>query len=82
LQGLGDLICFLVDLDRLWYQLTLKLFEFFNHPLSQPYKVYVFETFVRDFEAKLNQLKLVQMAVNVVKAIDSTFSFLMYPSYR
>lgn len=31
-----------------------------------------FERFVRDFEGKINQLKLVEMGVKVVKDIDST----------
>lgn len=56
---------------RLWHQLTLKLFEFFDDPLSRPYRVDTFERFVRDFESKLNQLRLVEMAVKVSKEIDS-----------
>lgn len=58
---------------RLWHQLTLKLVEFFDHPLSRPYRVDVFDRFVRDFESKLNQLKLVEMGVKVAREIDSTF---------
>ena len=61
---------------RLWHQLTNKLFEFFDHPLTRPYRVDVFNKFVRDFEAKLNQLRLVEMGVKVSKEIDSEyFSF-------
>ncbi|KAI0789255.1 hypothetical protein C8Q75DRAFT_793487 [Abortiporus biennis] len=56
---------------KLWHQLTLKLFEFFDHPLSKPYKVDVFTKFVRDFESKLNQLRLVEMAIKVAKEIDN-----------
>ena len=63
---------------RLWHQLTQKLFQFFEHPLARPYRVDVFERFVRDFEGKINQLKLVEMGVKVSKDIDSTFS----PSFR
>ena len=33
----------------------------------------MFERFVRDFEGKINQLKLVEMGVKVSKDIDSTF---------
>ena len=58
---------------RLWHQLTLKLFQFFEHPLARPYRVDVFERFVRDFEGKINQLKLVEMGVKVSKDIDSMF---------
>lgn len=57
---------------RLWHQLTLKLFEFFDYPLSKPYQVDVFDKFVRDFESRLNQLRLVEMGVKVSKVIDST----------
>lgn len=56
---------------RLWHQLTLKLFDFFNEPAAAPYSVDVFDTFVRDFESRLNQLRLVEMGVKVSKEIDS-----------
>ncbi|KAJ3508853.1 hypothetical protein NLJ89_g5527 [Agrocybe chaxingu] len=56
---------------KLWHQLTKKLFEFFNHPLSHPYRVEVFERFVRDFEGKINQLRLAEMGVIVAKDIDN-----------
>lgn len=56
---------------RLWHQITLKLVEFFDDPFSQPYQVDVYDRFVRDFSAKLNPLKLVEMGVKVSKQIDS-----------
>ncbi|KAL6308823.1 hypothetical protein BKA93DRAFT_761971 [Sparassis latifolia] len=56
---------------KLWHQLTLKLFEFFDHPLSRPYRVDVFDKFVRDFEGRLNQLRLVEMGVKVSKELDN-----------
>jgi 26S proteasome regulatory subunit N9 len=56
---------------KLWHQLTQKLFEFIAHPASQPYRVDVFERFVRDFEGKLNQLRLVEMGVKVSREIDN-----------
>ncbi|EDR03186.1 uncharacterized protein LACBIDRAFT_123195 [Laccaria bicolor S238N-H82] len=56
---------------KLWHQLTQKLFQFFDHPLARPYRVDVFERFVRDFEGKINQLKLVEMGVKVSKDIDN-----------
>lgn len=61
---------------RLWHQLTKKLFEFFEHPLALPYRVDTFERFVRDFERKINQLRLVEMATKVSKDIDSMSIFL------
>ncbi|KAF5343935.1 hypothetical protein D9758_012143 [Tetrapyrgos nigripes] len=56
---------------KLWHQLTLKLHEFFDHPLSKPYRVEVFERFVSDFESKLNQLRVVEMGVKVSREIDN-----------
>ncbi|KAH8101243.1 hypothetical protein BXZ70DRAFT_935119 [Cristinia sonorae] len=56
---------------KLWHQITIKLFEFFDHPESKPYRVDVYVKFVRDFEGRLNQLKLVEMGVKVAKEIDN-----------
>jgi len=55
----------------LWHQLTQKLFEFFEHPLARPFRVEVFSRFVRDFEMRLNPLRLVEMGAKVSKDIDS-----------
>ena len=63
---------------RLWHQLTLKLFEFFDNPSSKPFRVETFEKFVRDFETRLNQLRLVEMAVKVSKEIDSRLIMLLF----
>jgi 26S proteasome regulatory subunit N9 len=63
--------------SRLWHQLTLKLLEFFDNPLSKPFRLDVFERFVRDFEGKINPLRLVEMGVKVSKVIDSQ----SYPFY-
>lgn len=68
--------------DRLWHQLTLKLFEFFDHPLSKPCRVVVFQQFVRDFESKLNQQKLVELGTRVSKEITSAFHFMPVLSVR
>ncbi|KAG5652718.1 hypothetical protein H0H81_003969 [Sphagnurus paluster] len=56
---------------KLWHQLTQKLFQFFDDPESRPYRVDVFEQFVRDFETKINQLRLVEMGVKVSREIDN-----------
>jgi 26S proteasome regulatory subunit N9 len=65
-------VFFHISCPRLWHQLTLKLFAFFDHPASKQYRVDVFESFVRDFEPKINQLRLVEMGVKVSREIDST----------
>ncbi|KJA26588.1 hypothetical protein HYPSUDRAFT_132678 [Hypholoma sublateritium FD-334 SS-4] len=56
---------------KLWHQLTKKLFEFYDHPQALPFRVDVFERFVRDFETKLNQLRLAELGVKVAKDIDN-----------
>jgi 26S proteasome regulatory subunit N9 len=56
------------------------LFEFFDNPLSHPFRVDVFEHFVRDFEGKINQLRLAEMGVKVSKDIDSAYFFFHFPS--
>ncbi|KAJ7074388.1 hypothetical protein C8F01DRAFT_1100341 [Mycena amicta] len=63
---------------KLWHQLTLKLFAFLDHPASKPYRVEVFESFVRDFETKINQLRLVEMGVRVSKEIDNPQTHLTF----
>lgn len=49
----------------------MKLIEFFDHPASRPYQVEIYNRFVRDFETRLNQLRLVEMGVKVSREIDS-----------
>ncbi|TFY77377.1 hypothetical protein EWM64_g6637 [Hericium alpestre] len=56
---------------KLWHQLTVKLLEFFAHPLALNIRVDVFNRFVRDFEPRLNPLRLVEMGVTVSKDIDN-----------
>jgi len=56
---------------KLWHQLTNKLFEFMRQDTSKPYRVEVFENFVRDFEGKINQLRLVELGVIVAREIDN-----------
>ncbi|KAF9016310.1 hypothetical protein BDZ89DRAFT_1022829 [Hymenopellis radicata] len=63
---------------KLWHQLTLKLFEFFATPTSAPYRVDVFTRFVRDFEGRLNQLRLVEMGVKVAREIDNPQAHLVF----
>ncbi|THH15863.1 hypothetical protein EW146_g4681 [Bondarzewia mesenterica] len=63
---------------KLWHQLTQKLFEFFQHPLALPYRVDVFDRFVRDFENRLNALKFVEMGVMVSSDIDNPAQHLTF----
>jgi len=56
---------------RLWHQLTQKVDEFFDHPLAKPYRVDVYSRFVRDFEERLNPLRLAEMGIKISQDIDS-----------
>lgn len=48
----------------------MTLFEFLDHPQSGSFQVDLFTKFVRDFEDKMNQLKLVSMGVRVSTQLD------------
>ncbi|KZV72320.1 hypothetical protein PENSPDRAFT_663848 [Peniophora sp. CONT] len=63
---------------KLWHQLTLKLAEFIDHPLAQPYRTDVFRQFVRDFEERLNPLRLVEMGAKVAEDIDNPAAHLSF----
>ncbi|KAI0053498.1 hypothetical protein FA95DRAFT_1481942 [Auriscalpium vulgare] len=56
---------------KLWHQLTQKLDAFFDHPLARQYRVDVYSRFVRDFEERLNPLRLSEMGVKVSRDIDN-----------
>jgi hypothetical protein len=64
---------------RLWHQLTQKVDEFFDHALSKPYRVDVYTRFVRDFEERLNPLRLAEMGIKISQDIDSALSLLPTP---
>jgi len=53
--------------------------EFFDHGLSKPYRVDVYTRFVRDFEERLNPLRLAEMGIKISQDIDSTLSLLPTP---
>ncbi|KAG9018861.1 26S proteasome regulatory subunit [Tulasnella sp. 427] len=65
---------------KLWHQLTLAIFEFLDHPLSPPFQVDFFENFVREFEAKLNALKLVEIGVRISKQLTGPNTILEFLS--
>ncbi|KAL1838179.1 hypothetical protein VTJ49DRAFT_2960 [Mycothermus thermophilus] len=48
---------------KLWHQLTNKLIDFFNHPGSAPVRLPFYKVFVSKFADKINQLKLVDLAL-------------------
>ncbi|KZT50891.1 PCI-domain-containing protein [Calocera cornea HHB12733] len=56
--------------QKRWHQLTLAVNEFLADPESGPYQVDLFNRFVRDFEGKINQLRLAEMGVKVCRQVD------------
>ena len=49
---------------KLWHQLTDALIEFFNHKESEPQRLSFYKTFILTFADKINQLKLVTLALS------------------
>lgn len=48
---------------KLWHQLTDALVEFFSHPGSAPQRLAFYKVFILKFADKINQLKLVELAL-------------------
>lgn len=48
---------------KLWHQLTEALVEFFSHPGSAPKRLAFYRVFILKFADKINQLKLVELAL-------------------
>lgn len=49
---------------KLWHQLTDALITFFNHEESAPQRLPFYRTFILTFADKINQLKLVTLALS------------------
>ena len=49
---------------KLWHELTDTLIEYFDHSESAPQRIPLFETFIKSFANKINQLKLVTLGLN------------------
>jgi 26S proteasome regulatory subunit N9 len=48
---------------KLWHQLTEALLQFFRDPRSEPQRLPFYKTFISKFADKINQLKLVELAL-------------------
>ncbi|KAK1999641.1 PCI domain-containing protein [Colletotrichum falcatum] len=48
---------------KLWHQLTDALVQFFSHPGSKPQRLSFYKVFILKFADKINQLKLVELAL-------------------
>jgi len=49
---------------KLWHELTDSLIEYFSHPESAPQRIPLYETFIKTFAGKINQLKLVTLGLS------------------
>lgn len=49
---------------KLWHELTDKLIDFYDHAGSAKQRIPFFETFIKSFAKKINQLKLVTLGLN------------------
>ena len=48
---------------KLWHQLTDSLVRFFNEPTGAPQRLPLYKTFILKFADKINQLRLVELAL-------------------
>ena len=56
---------------KLWHQLTDALVEFFDKPASAPQRLQFYKVFILKFADKINQLKLVQLALKAASQCSS-----------
>jgi 26S proteasome regulatory subunit N9 len=61
---------------KLWHELTDRLIEFFDHPGSANQRIPFFETFIKSFANKINQLKLVTLGLNAATQYKGVYSSL------
>jgi len=57
---------------KLWHELTDKLIEYFEEPESAKQRIPLFETFIKSFSNKINQLKLVTLGLNAATQYRGT----------
>jgi 26S proteasome regulatory subunit N9 len=58
---------------KLWHQLTDALIEFFNHKESALQRLPFYKTFILTFADKINQLKLVTLALSAASQCRGIF---------
>ncbi|BGP11053.1 26S proteasome regulatory subunit [Rhodotorula toruloides] len=56
--------------NRLWFQLTRTIESFFAGPSSAPYRIDLYESFIKDFALKLDPLKHASIAVAVARTYN------------
>ena len=60
---------------KLWHELTDSLIEYFNHPESAPQRIPLYETFIKIFAGKINQLKLVTLGLSAASQCKGTLHY-------
>lgn len=61
--------------DRLWHQLTQLILDLFEEPESAPFQVRLFQSFVAEWEDKINKLSLVSIALQAAKQFSGMYNF-------
>ncbi|KAJ2655298.1 26S proteasome regulatory subunit [Coemansia sp. RSA 1200] len=55
---------------KLWHQLTKKVEEFINIPEAAPYRIGLYNEFVKDWQKHMNKVKLVLFALAAARQFD------------
>lgn len=55
---------------KLWFQLTSTIEAFLQAPSSAPYQIELYDSFIKDFANKLNQLKLAHIGIQIARQFD------------
>jgi len=56
---------------KLWHELTNTLVDFFNQPASESQRLPIYNTFIKTFAEKINQLKLVELGLRAATQCQS-----------
>ncbi|KAJ1950241.1 26S proteasome regulatory subunit [Linderina pennispora] len=56
---------------KLWHQLTQQVEKFINIPEAAPYRIDLYNNFVRDWQKNMNKVKLVLFALAAARQYDS-----------
>ncbi|KAJ2755397.1 26S proteasome regulatory subunit, partial [Coemansia sp. BCRC 34490] len=55
---------------KLWHQLTKKVEEFINIPEAAPYRIGLYNEFVKDWQKHMNKVKLVLFSLAAARQFD------------
>lgn len=65
---------------KLWHQLTDTLLEYFSNPASTAQRLPIYNTFIISFADKINQLKLVKLALSASAQVKGKSSYTVFAS--